>query len=790
MDCHRPGGIRIAIVMAVLLTPMTGRISPAASSQEIDKAIEKGIAFLYSKQNKDGTWEKSVRPQLNQGKNPQLNLKERQWGGLTAAVSYALLAAGENPQDEKLKGAIEFLERANLQSTYGLGLGSQVWLLMPPSSETRQVVAHSAKVLSLGMIKAGPGAGFFTYWIGTKNGTEESTWPAGTVGFAPQNGESMPYDLSNSQYGVLGMWALSECGAEVPADFWAKAQDAWEKAQQPDGGWRYDAKPDRAVTASMTAAGIATLYITQDYTLSDHWSLCTGGAPNPYIDNGLAWMDRQIGKVVRTPGYYTLYGIERIGVASGRKYFGTTDWYEKGADFIVKHQKPDGSWLGTGELHSHEPIADTCFALLFLARGRAPVMMNKLEYETSKAAAGVIHPWNERPRDLANLARWAGRQMERDLNWQVVNLEVPPEDLHDAPILFLSGSQPLDFNSQEIEKLRTFVEEGGMILANADCAREPFARSFEELGRKLFPGYRLRQLPQNHPIFTREQYMGSRWRTRPIVKGLSNGVRELMLLLPDADPSRAWQTRADRTHENLFELGADIFLYAADKKHLQNKGETYIVETDPNIKAARRIKVARLLVGDNPDPEPGAWKRLAAIMHNQDQVDLTTFDAKPGQGLLVAARIAHMTGTTSFALSDAARLEIKTFVQNGGTLIIDAAGGSSDFAVSAESELHTIFGPDAAQLDSPLPTSSPVYHVSSMKLGPIAYRTFAREVLLRSAKQPRLRGITFANHIRVFYSREDLTAGLVGEPVDGVFGYEPQSAVDLMTAMLLYASSK
>ncbi len=35
---------------------------------------------------------------------------------------------------------------------------------------------------------------------------------------------------------------------------------------------------------------------------------------------------------------------------------------------------------------------------------------------------------------------------------------------------------------------------------------------------------------------------------------------------------------------------------------------------------------------------------------------------------------------------------------------------------------------------------------------------------------------------------EDLAVGLVGQPVDGIRGYEPQSAVHLVQDILLYAS--
>ncbi len=778
----------------------------AATPDEIQAAIKKGQDYLYARLGKDGTWEMAAHPELNSGTNPHINYKMRLWGGLTAMTSYALLASGENPQNPKLKPAIDFLAKANIQSTYGLGISSQVWLFVPPTAQTRDTVNHTEKMLELGMIRGGEANGLYTYYTGLKDGSTAPIWTNVTTGFTSQRGTAAAWDLSNSQYAILGMWALTESGAEVPADYWKRAQEIWEKMQDPDGGWRYDHAANRAVNPAMTAAGIATLFITQDFTQSDRWGVCTGAAPNPAIERGLAWMDQHIDKVVSTQDYYTLYGIERIGVASGHKYFGTTDWYDKGADFIVKKQNADGSWKSTtganptrGDTAKYKyadgthvsSISDTCFAILFLSRGGAPIMMNKLEYESPKAEKGLIGIWNERPRDAANLARWSGHQIEHDLNWQVVNLKVPTAELHDAPILYMSGSQPLDFAKPDVDKLRAYIEEGGMILANADCRKNGFADSFVALGKKLFPQYEFRQLPPAHPIFTREQFKATRWRTRPIVSAMSNGVREMLLVLPDADAARAWQTRADRTQEQMFQLGADIFLYAVDKKNLQDKGETYILAADQKITGTKKLKIGRLIVGDNPDPEPGGWRRFSALLHNHDKIDLSTFAATPGEGTLaLSGKMAHLTGTTAFTLSEGARVELKSFVQGGGTLIVDAAGGSTSFAASAENELRSIFGPDAKQLDNPLPANSEVYKTPGFSADAIQYRAFARDILLRSARQARLRGLTVNNRLRVFYSREDLSGGMVGQAVDGINGYEPESATQLMRAIILYSMGK
>lgn len=753
-------------------------VAPGATSQQVQKAIEKGQAFLYSKQGKDGTWEEAPKPELSTEKDVKVtDLKARQWGGLTSIATLALLASGQSPKEPKLKPAIDFLQKANIQSTYGLGLSAQVWLLVPASNETRATMSRDAKMLELGMVRKGPGAGFYAYWTGVKRGTDIPHWSDNMLGFVPQ--PQGHYDLSNSQFAVLGMWALAEAGAQVPTDYWKRVEDAWVKAQQPDGGWKYN--DSQEVKASITAAGVATLFITQDFTLPGRWATCHGGAPSKSLEAGLDWIDKNMEAILAEGSGYTLYGIERIGVASGRKYFGAVDWYQRGADLLVQHQGQDGSW---GD------IPNTSFVLLFLSRGRAPVMMNKLEYQTSKARPGVSLVWDERPRDAANLARWAGRQLERDLNWQTVTLKAAPEELHDAPILYISGSQELDFHPDEIDKLRTFVQQGGMVLGNSDCGQEAFTSSFKKLGSKLFPAYEFRPLPANHPIFTHEQYAAAKWRARPDVLGLSNGVRELMVLIPTADASRAWQTRSDRTKEEMFQLGSDLFLYSADKQNLLNKGETFLAAVDPSVTGTKKMRIARLHVGPNPDPEPGAWPQLTALMHNRFKTDLTLFDATPGTGDLVTARIAHLTGTTAFTLSSDARLELKAFVQNGGTLIVEAAGGSPEFATAAESELKSLFGPSAAQLDKLLSPNHPVYNQPDDKIETVGYRAYSRENGVGRAREPRLRGLTFGKKVRVFYSREDMVAGLVGQPVDGIYGYDPTSAANLMAAMILYAAGK
>ena len=240
----------------------------------------------------------------------------------------------------------------------------------------------------------------------------------------------------------------------------------------------------------MTAAGVATLFIIDDMLHGQQGADCSGNAADANIEAGLNWMSNHFKEV---QGNYAMYGVERIGVASGYKYFGKVDWYSECAERLIKSQnKTDGSWTSGGGAPGSAPLQDTAFAILFLSRGKAPVMLNKLDYrptgeaETPKAKAsekaGSEYPWDQRPRDCANLTKYLSKQTESFFNWQIVNFNVPEDELHDAPILYISGNRALKLDEAQEGKLKNFVLEGGLILGNSDCPNDPSGGPF---GREL-----------------------------------------------------------------------------------------------------------------------------------------------------------------------------------------------------------------------------------------------------------------------------------------------------------------
>ncbi len=786
-------GLASLAAIGIAATPV--RPALAADSAQIQRAIDRGRAFLFAQQ-KDGNWE------LVQARDPAessaYSVKNGQWGGRTALVTLALLACGVDANDPHIQRAVAFLRKAEIKGHYALGLRAQVWGLLPPEPWTREAELADMQMLSRGILTgrdAGPAAGIYGYAAGRP--VDEA-------------------DHSVSQFAVLGMWALAQAGVEIPTAYWQLVDQAWHRHQLASGAWGYrvafpprpkpvdpkatvdprkpPAKLEPTVippTVSMTAAGAATLFITQEYL--QLVPKCNGNIDDPAIDAGLRYLGEHLTELVAGREYYTLFGISRVGLASGYKYLGATDWFKWGSDKACRDQAANGGWtLYETENENDTGVPSTSFALLFLARGRAPIMMNKLRYDvtagTGKKAKAVPGTWDQRPRDVANLSRWVGRQIESQLNWQVVTLDQSANDLHDAPILYLAGSKAPKLSDADVARLRTYVEDGGLVLGHADCASADFAKGFRALGEQMFPTCKFRPLEMTSPILSNELFPATSWKSgKPSVEALSNGARELMVLLPTGDPARQWQGQVFRSAKTDVpgQLMIDLFLYAVDKEGLRRRGETYLVARNQKHGKATppAIRVARLKYAGNWDPEPGGWRRLSNVLHNDGSAELTT---EPVAGPIAKSfAVASLTICAADAkLTDAERSAIRDYVNGGGTLLVDVAGGRGLYRTAAEAEIARIF-PDAPRDLPVIPADSPVYTGGKAPVGPVDFRRFQRP---GNGHVPLVRGYTLNGRVAVLYSPEDLSTGLVGEPVDGVDGYVPASATAVAGHLLLYAA--
>ena len=206
--------------------------------------------------------------------------------------------------------------------------------------------------------------------------------------------------------------------------------------------------------------------------------------------------------------FYYLYGLERTGRLTGLRYFGDKDWYRVGAEHLVHGRQRDGIdgfWTGA-DATEQNPVIATSFALLFLAKGRSPVVMNKLRH-------GPGNDWNNDRDDVRNLVGVVSRDWKHLLTWQVVDPETATvPDLLQAPIAYINGHDRPVFGPEAKKNLREFVEQGGFIFGEACCGSTEFDAGFKALMEELF--------------FPEKDYeLRSRWRPSTPSGGRSSSSR-------------------------------------------------------------------------------------------------------------------------------------------------------------------------------------------------------------------------------------------------------------------------
>jgi hypothetical protein len=230
---------------------------------------------------------------------------------------------------------------------------------------------------------------------------------------------------------------------------------------------------------------------------------CNDPIPDRAIQNGISWLARYYTSD-HNPGpgghgwllYYT-YGVERAGRLSGQRFFGEHDWYREGTAMLLATQIPlTGGWVGTAA-HEQNPVCGTSFALLFLSKGLAPVLVNKLKYgprHPNNANLLLDNNWNRHPRDIRNLTelissmpKWPKLLTTQDLDLSKAVKNGGVNALLQAPVLYITGHTRLSFAAEETKLLKDYLEEGGFIFACPSCPSAEFEASFRELVAQLMP---------------------------------------------------------------------------------------------------------------------------------------------------------------------------------------------------------------------------------------------------------------------------------------------------------------
>jgi Prenyltransferase and squalene oxidase repeat len=372
------------------------------TAEQVDKAIEKGVAYLRKQQNINGSWGEITGGVPYGGGQAQGSMYTHP-AGPTALALYTLLKCKVPAKDGSITKGFGFL-KDNYRKPAGSYETSMLLLAICATGnpyKTRTASNRNVERLRLSSAFRGWALELVDHLVGKMVG---DGWRYNITGQESQGGpEGFNQDLSSTQLAALALFAANQVHVKTKDAIWESILKFSLSQQEESGpdvvekdpithaethhharGFAYTkgaASPDEGqATGSMTACGIANLMmarfvLTDGGRKQDAWDQRPDAAKvQEAVEDGLAWIAENWSNYTNPHKHqgnvyhlYWLYAVERAMDLIDKQKIGTHLWYSDMGQQLLDHQRDDGSW-NTGSTHNPQDVLDTCFALLFLKR--------------------------------------------------------------------------------------------------------------------------------------------------------------------------------------------------------------------------------------------------------------------------------------------------------------------------------------------------------------------------------------------------------------------------------------
>lgn len=683
-------------------------------------------------------------------------------GGTSALAAFALLSAGVATNHPRLHLLLDALARdkESAAGTYVHSLRAGVWSLCLDHGVNKAGRRKYQRLLKRDM-----------GWLGRAMNSD------GGYGYVGR-GQGIS-DNSNTQFANLGLWSGSIANIEVSNRYWQNISKHWLDTQHPDGGWPYRTILG-APTSSMTVAGCNSLYIVLDrlYARSDGpYRLFKGASPNVVarrdmariyqaIEDGDAFLRRNAPNPASHRGY-ELFGLERLGLASGREQIGGVDWFRRHAGAVAQRK-----W-------GLSVVADA-FALIFLVHGQAPVLFQKLEHGDD------ANTWNFYNRDLQSITRYLSRTFERLYRWQRIPMTASLHSLQDAPILYIAGHSKLVLPPKTQKRIRAFLDQGGTVFLHADRANKSFVRSATDILEQMFSdrGLKFKELDPSHTLYSCHFRGEKAWKRHIPLRALADGPRIFALLCP-VDIAGAWQ-QDRRRFVYLFKIMANVRVLCAPTYSRLRR----ILRAPPHVPypAPLRgsLRLGRLRHEGAWEAHLGVWRRHRESLARRTGLDLQS--ARDGEVRSLTAMqqydLLYLTMRGPIQLDRETGAALRDYLRAGGLLLIDSADGQPAGNAAVRKFVNTLDVGSANVLSSTHPIATggvgegrPLTDLQTTRAGASLRRRNAPPPIITRSIDGR---------IAVIACPFDIVAGLEGDFIWNRVGYDRPSTERIVDNILLW----
>ena len=191
----------------------------------------------------------------------------------------------------------------------------------------------------------------------------------------------------------------------------------------------------------------------------------------------------------------------------------------------------------------------------------------------------IVHTgdWEPSPSAAMNLLKFLGKHSTMEVQFKRVAVDLRKVDAFKYPFLYMTGHEDFKFDDDEVRVLRSYLANGGILLADACCGRGAFDTAFRREVKKVLPRNPLKPLSLNHPVYSslvpvsKVQYTD--WvreehpkLTTPTLEGVTSGS-VLCVIYSKYGLGSQWDGlqrpyAKSYSHQHAIRLGANIITYA------------------------------------------------------------------------------------------------------------------------------------------------------------------------------------------------------------------------------------
>lgn len=219
-------------------------------------------------------------------------------------------------------------------------------------------------------------------------------------------------------------------------------------------------------------------------------------------------------------------------------------------------------------------IKKTIFLFIILFYSINTFAQNETGFQIARLKYSGGGDWYNDPSAEVNLLKFVQANTNVKVNAQYKFVDVSSDEIFSYPFLFLTGHGNIVFSTDEVNRLRKYLENGGFLYVDDDYGLDKAIR--REM-KKVLPGNDFIEVPFSHKIFnifykfengipkTHEHD-----KNPPQTFGIFLGNRLSVLYTFESNPSDGWadpevhNDPKDKREEAL-KFGTNIIIYALSK---------------------------------------------------------------------------------------------------------------------------------------------------------------------------------------------------------------------------------